>query len=105
MRGAGDTPGATLAGVGAAAAGGIREMMTRIATLSDDELFARRDQIVELLRGRDMSLADLRNREVHYFLIGDEHDLWEPLSSIAFLNRRDERMDARVPQCRCPTSN
>lgn len=59
--------------------------MTKIATLSDDELRARRGRMVEVLRARGTSLADLRNRAVHYSLIGDEHDLWEQLSSIAFL--------------------
>ncbi|BBX89180.1 hypothetical protein H5U98_29430 [Mycolicibacterium boenickei] len=59
--------------------------MTRIASLTDDELRARRDQIVELLQARGISLTDLRNRALHYSLVGDEHDLWEQLSSIAFL--------------------
>lgn len=72
-------------GVGGAATGVWVEVMTRIATLSDDELRARRAQIVEALRARGISLNDLRNRAVHYSLIGDEHDLWEQLSSIAFL--------------------
>ncbi len=63
----------------------LEEAMTRIATLSDDELRARRDQLLELLHARGISLDDLRNRAIHYSLIGDEHELWEQLSSIAFL--------------------
>lgn len=76
--------GCNTGGVGAAT-DRLEDAMTRIATLSDDELRARRDHLLELLQARGISLADLRNRAVHYSLIGDEHELWEQLSSIAFL--------------------
>lgn len=56
--------------------------MTRIATLTDDELLARREQILDKL---DMPLDELRNRAALYALVGDEHEAWEQLKSIAFL--------------------
>ncbi|GAB7141419.1 hypothetical protein [Mycobacterium riyadhense] len=56
--------------------------MTRIAALSDDELRARRDLILEKL---GMTLAEVRDRAMNYALVGDEHDAWEQLESIAFL--------------------
>lgn len=56
--------------------------MTKIATLTDDELRARREQILAKL---NLSLAELRNRAAHYALVGDEYDAWEQLESIAFL--------------------
>lgn len=56
--------------------------MTKIATLTDDELRARREQILSKL---GISLVELRNRAAHYALVGDEHDAWEQLESIAFL--------------------
>jgi hypothetical protein len=56
--------------------------MTRIATRSDAELRERRDAI---LRGLGVSLDDLRERAESYALVGEEHDAWEQLESIAFL--------------------
>jgi len=56
--------------------------MTRIATLSDDELRARRAEILEKL---GVTFEDLRDRAQHYALVGDEHEAWEQLESIAFL--------------------
>ncbi|WP_036465576.1 hypothetical protein [Mycolicibacterium iranicum] len=56
--------------------------MTKIATLTDDELRARREQILAKL---GLSLTEIRNRAAHYALVGDEHDAWEQLESIAFL--------------------
>lgn len=74
----GDTVGATL---GTSA---DREVdgMTKIATLTDEELRARREQIIARL---GISLEELRDRAAHYALVGDEHDVWEQLESIAFL--------------------
>jgi hypothetical protein len=59
--------------------------MTRIATSTDDELRARRAQILDRLDLLGVSLEDLRNRAAHYSLVGDEHDAWEQLASISFL--------------------
>ena len=56
--------------------------MTNHATLSDTELRERRDAI---LRKLDVSLEDLRDRAKSYALVGEEHDAWEQLESIAFL--------------------
>ncbi|OBB94975.1 hypothetical protein [Mycobacterium sp. 852002-40037_SCH5390672] len=56
--------------------------MTKIASLSDDELRARRASI---LRKLDMSFEEIRDRANSYALAGDEHDAWEQLESIAFL--------------------
>ncbi len=56
--------------------------MTKIATLSDDELRARRTQLLDRL---GTSLEDLRARAKSYALVGEEHDAWEQLESIAFL--------------------
>lgn len=56
--------------------------MTRIANLSDDELRARR---AEILRKLDISFEEIRERANSYALAGEEHDAWEELGSIAFL--------------------
>ncbi|CAN5507352.1 hypothetical protein BH11ACT7_BH11ACT7_33410 [soil metagenome] len=56
--------------------------MTKIDTLSDAELRARRTQILERL---GISFDDLRERASNYVLVGDEHEAWENLESIAFL--------------------
>jgi hypothetical protein len=56
--------------------------MTKIATLSDDELRARRTEILDRL---GVSLDDLRARARRYALVGHEHEAWEQLESIAFL--------------------
>jgi hypothetical protein len=56
--------------------------MPRIATPSDEELRERRDRILAKL---GVSLEDLRARARQYALVGDEHEAWEDLQSIAFL--------------------
>lgn len=56
--------------------------MTKIAALSDAELRARRETI---LRKLDISLEDLSVRARNYALVGEEHEAWEQLESIAFL--------------------
>lgn len=56
--------------------------MTRIATPSDAELRERR---TEILRRLGVTLDELRARAESYALVGDEHDAWEQLESIAFL--------------------
>lgn len=56
--------------------------MTKIATLSDDELRARRADILAKL---GTGLEEFRNRAKHYALVGEEHEAWEQLESIAFL--------------------
>ena len=56
--------------------------MTKIATLSDDELRARRDVILEKA---GMTLTELGDRARSYALVGEEHEAWEQLESIAFL--------------------
>lgn len=56
--------------------------MTKIATLSDDELRARRTAILSRL---GMSFDEFRDRAKHYALVGEEHEAWEQLESIAFL--------------------
>jgi hypothetical protein len=56
--------------------------MTRIATPSDTELRERREAI---LRKLDVSLDDMRARASSYALVGEEHEAWEQLESIAFL--------------------
>ena len=56
--------------------------MTKIATLTDDQLRARREQIIAKL---GTSAEELRNKAAHYALSGDEYDAWEQLESIAFL--------------------
>ncbi len=56
--------------------------MTNIATLSDDELRARRDVILGKL---GMTLEEVRDRARSYALVGEEHEAWEQLESIAFL--------------------
>jgi hypothetical protein len=56
--------------------------MTRIASLSDDELRARRSEILARL---GVTLDDLRARANGYALVGEEHEAWEQLESIAFL--------------------
>jgi hypothetical protein len=56
--------------------------MTRIATRSDDELRERREAILSKL---GVSLDELRERAENYALVGEEHDAWEQLESIAFL--------------------
>lgn len=56
--------------------------MTKIASLSDAELRRRRDDIVDRL---GLSIDDLRTRARNYTLVGEEHDAWEQLESIAFL--------------------
>lgn len=57
-------------------------VMTEVATLTDEQLRARREQILEKL---GLSRDELRNRAMHYALVGDEYDAWEQLESIAFL--------------------
>lgn len=74
----GDPVGATLGITGDREVDG----MTKIATLTDDELRARREQIIARL---GISVEELRDRAAHYALVGDEHDAWEQLESIAFL--------------------
>lgn len=56
--------------------------MTKIATLSDQELRTRRQMILDKL---GISIEDLRRRANGYALVGDEHDAWEQIESIAFL--------------------
>jgi len=56
--------------------------MTRIVSPSDAELRERREII---LRRLDVSLDDLRERAKSYALVGEEHEAWEQLESIAFL--------------------
>lgn len=56
--------------------------MTKIGILSDAELRDRREAI---LRKLDVSLEDLRDRARSYALVGEEHEAWEQLESIAFL--------------------
>lgn len=56
--------------------------MTKIATLSDDELRKRRATILEQL---GVSIEEFRERAERYALVGDEHEAWEQLESIAFL--------------------
>jgi hypothetical protein len=56
--------------------------MTKIGTMSDAELRERRESI---LRKLNVSLEDLRGRATNYALMGDEHEAWEQLESIAFL--------------------
>lgn len=54
----------------------------KIATATDDELRERRTQILAKL---GVSFEDLRARAEQYALVGDEHEAWEDLQSIAFL--------------------
>ena len=56
--------------------------MTKMATLSDDELRKRRATILERL---GVSSEELRDRAEWYALVGDEHEAWEQLESVAFL--------------------
>jgi hypothetical protein len=56
--------------------------MTKIATPSDEELRNRR---VEILARLGVTLDDLRDRANGYALVGEEHEAWERLESIAFL--------------------
>lgn len=56
--------------------------MTKIATLSDDELRDRRKAILAKL---GVSFEDLRDRARSYALVGEEHEAWEQIESIAFL--------------------
>ncbi|BBY63487.1 hypothetical protein [Mycolicibacterium helvum] len=56
--------------------------MTKIETLTDDQLRDRREEILSKL---GITLPELRRRAMHYALVGDEYDAWEQLSSIAFL--------------------
>lgn len=56
--------------------------MTKIASLSDDQLRTRRSDILARL---GVSMDDLRARAENYALVGDEHEAWEQLESIAFL--------------------
>ncbi|MCV7199969.1 hypothetical protein [Mycobacterium angelicum] len=56
--------------------------MTKIETLSDTQLRERR---VDILRKLGVSLDDLRERAKSYALVGEEHEAWEQLASIAFL--------------------
>jgi hypothetical protein len=56
--------------------------MTKIVTPSDAELRERREAILHRL---DVSLDDLRERAKSYALVGEEHEAWEQLESIAFL--------------------
>jgi hypothetical protein len=56
--------------------------MTKIGTLSDAELRDRRKAILDKL---GVPLDDLRARAERYALVGDEHEAWEQLESIAFL--------------------
>jgi hypothetical protein len=59
-------------------------MSDKIATLSmsDEELRARRDEILSKL---GVSFDELRSRAERYALVGDEYDAWEELESIAYL--------------------
>jgi hypothetical protein len=59
-----------------------RIRVTKIQTLSDVQLRERRETI---LRKLDVSLDDLRERAKSYALVGEEHEAWEQLESIAFL--------------------
>lgn len=56
--------------------------MTNTATLSDDELRARRRAILDKL---GLTIEELRSRAESYALVGEEHEAWEQLESIAFL--------------------
>ena len=56
--------------------------MTKFATLSDIELLERRATI---LRKLGMSMEEVRARAEGYALVGEEHEAWEQLESIAFL--------------------
>jgi hypothetical protein len=56
--------------------------MARTEMLSDDELRARRG---EILRKFNMTLDDFRDRARDYALVGGEHEAWGQLESIAFL--------------------
>lgn len=56
--------------------------MTKIATSSDAELRARRKAILEKL---GVPYEDLLERAQSYALVGEEHEAWEQLESIAFL--------------------
>ncbi|BBY59257.1 hypothetical protein [Mycolicibacterium sarraceniae] len=56
--------------------------MTNTATLSDDELRARRRAILDKL---GLTIEELRSRAKSYALVGEEHEAWEQLESIAFL--------------------
>jgi len=56
--------------------------MTKIASLSDAELRGRREEILNRL---GVSIEDLRARARNYALVGEEHDAWEQVESIAFL--------------------
>ncbi|MEZ0341654.1 hypothetical protein ACAG25_16925 [Mycobacterium sp. pV006] len=50
--------------------------------MSDDELRDRRNAILDKL---GLTLDELRERAKNYALVGEEHDAWEQLESIAFL--------------------
>lgn len=56
--------------------------MTKIASLSDAELRDRRDAILKRL---GVSIEDLTARARNYALVGEEHEAWEQVESIAFL--------------------
>jgi predicted neuraminidase len=56
--------------------------MTRVAAVTDEQLRARRERILAKL---GVPLDELRDRAMHYALVGDEYDAWERLESIAFL--------------------
>jgi hypothetical protein len=56
--------------------------MIKIGTVSDTELRERRASILGKL---NVSQEDLRQRAANYALVGDEHEAWEQLESIAFL--------------------
>lgn len=56
--------------------------MSRVVSVSNDELAARRD---EILRRLGLSLEELRSRADAGALTGDEWDAWQRLCDIEFL--------------------
>ena len=69
--------------------------MTRLVSLTRDELLARRDDI---LRRHRTSLDDLARRAERFELAGDEWAAWDDLQEIAFL-LRDYPAGGRGEQC------
>jgi hypothetical protein len=59
--------------------------MISIREVTKDELLRRREKIVENLRARGMSLEQLSEYARLYSLAGDEYEIWEQLSAIAYL--------------------
>jgi hypothetical protein len=57
-------------------------VMTRLAAVTNEQLRARREQILAKL---GIPLDELHEWATRYALVGDEYDAWERLESIAFL--------------------